>query len=134
MVRFGVSIMLSVTALLVWAAEMPEDKQLIELVPKFGTVTFTHGDHSARLGGDCILCHHTHEGAEDPIRSCYACQRAVNHQEAAVVPAASAVPEQAPAPRSKRSTRFTSCASNATRPSVGQIAQGPTDRCRDCHV
>ena len=86
--------MLSVTALLVWAAEMPEDMQLIELVPKFGTVTFTHGDHSARLGGDCILCHHTPEGAEDPIRSCYACHRAVIHQEATVVPAASAVPEQ----------------------------------------
>jgi hypothetical protein len=135
MVRFGVSIMLLFTALLAWAAEMPEDKQVIELVPKFGTVTFTHRDHSARLGDDCILCHHTYEGAEDPIQSCYLCHRAVVHREAAVVPAGSVRPEQAAdAPPKAEHAFHILCVECHKTEREADRPGGPTDSCRDCHV
>ena len=133
--RFGVSMLLSVAALLVWAAEVPEDKLVIELVPKFGTVTFTHRDHSERLGNDCIFCHHTYEGAEAPIQSCYACHRAVIHREAAIVPAAAAGPEQSPGgpPKAEHAFHILCIECHETERAEERPA-GPTDSCRDCHV
>ncbi len=135
MVRLGVSMLLLVAVLLAWAAEMPDDKQVIELVPKFGTVTFTHRDHSDRLGDDCIACHHTYEGAEDPIQSCYACHRAVIHREAALVPAASGGPEQpldAP-PKAEHAFHTLCIECHETERAAGKPT-GPTDSCRDCHI
>ena len=135
MVRFGFAMMLLFAALLAWAVEIPQDKRIIELVPKFGTVTFTHRDHSERLGDDCMLCHHTYEGAEDPILSCYECHRAVIHREAAVVPAASAEPEQSTAEPPKAEHAFhILCVDCHEAEQAADRPGGPTDSCRDCHV
>ena len=135
MIRFGVATMLLVSALLTWAMEIPPHKQVIELVPKFGTVTFAHRAHSDRLGGECVACHHAYEGPGETIRSCYECHRAVIHREAAVVPAGSARPEPSPDEPLKAEHAFhILCIECHQTERAADRPGGPTDSCRDCHV
>ena len=135
MVRFGVAMIPLVAVGLTWAVEIPQDKQVIELVPKFGTVTFAHRAHSDRLGGQCVVCHHTYEGPGDSVQSCYECHRAVIHREAAVVPAGSARPGQSPdePPKAEHAFHMLCIDCHETERAADRPG-GPTDSCRDCHV
>jgi hypothetical protein len=135
MIRIGVSLLLLAAAPFAWVAEIPEDKYVIELVPKFGTVTFTHRLHSDWLGGDCVTCHHAYAGGADPIQSCYDCHRAVIHREAAVVRAAPEVSgESSDEPPKAEHAFHTLCIECHEAERVQGRPTGPTDSCRDCHV
>ena len=135
MTRFGVLILLLGAALLSWAAELPHHKEIIQLVPKFGTVTFTHRLHSDRLRGDCTACHHTQQRGGGAIQSCYACHRAVIHREAAVVRATPGVtgPSQDAPPKAEHAFH-TLCIECHEIERAADRSTGPTDSCRDCHV
>ena len=80
------SLLLVLTAWMVnaSAAEIPADKEIITLSPKFGTVTFAHKRHSEMPGTDCVTCHHTAGAQDAAIQACHDCHRARDFQEAQI--------------------------------------------------
>jgi mono/diheme cytochrome c family protein len=56
---------LALVSVLVMAAEIPADKDVLTFDAKMGTVTFKHASHASRIG-DCVTCHHKTEGDAVP--------------------------------------------------------------------
>ncbi|RMF73226.1 MAG: hypothetical protein D6738_09420 [Acidobacteria bacterium] len=54
------------------AAQIPEDKQVLKLETKMGTVTFEHAKHAGFEGVECQTCHHTFKGEGLP-QACGEC-------------------------------------------------------------
>jgi hypothetical protein len=63
--------LLALTSILVIAAEIPADKEVLTFEAKMGTVTFKHKEHADRIG-DCTKCHHKTEGDAVP-QACTVC-------------------------------------------------------------
>jgi len=62
----GLMVLLAATSMLVMAAaEIPADKDVLTFEGKLGKVTFKHTDHANRIG-DCVSCHHKTEGDAVP--------------------------------------------------------------------
>ena len=61
----------ALTGIIVLAAEIPADKDVIVFEAKLGKMTFKHKEHSDRIG-DCTICHHKTEGDAVP-QPCSAC-------------------------------------------------------------
>ena len=63
--------LLALTGIIVMAAEIPADKEVITFDAKMGKMTFTHKEHADRIG-DCTTCHHKVVGDAVP-QPCSAC-------------------------------------------------------------
>jgi len=68
---FGLITLLALTGIIVMAAEIPADKEVLTFDSKLGKVTFKHAEHAGRIG-DCTTCHHKVEGDAVP-QACSAC-------------------------------------------------------------
>lgn len=114
------------------AAEIPPDKAVITLQPKFGPVRFSHQRHATAMGIACQDCHHTLQVAAQP-RRCHDCHQAKVFRVAATRPA-DAQPEAAQlAPVRAKLAFHGLCQGCHVRLQGQQLASGPTDSCRDCH-
>lgn len=67
----GLITLLALTGIIVMAAEIPADKDVLTFDAKLGTVTFKHAEHAGRIG-DCTTCHHKTEGDAIP-QACSTC-------------------------------------------------------------
>jgi hypothetical protein len=63
--------LVALTGIIVLAAEIPADKEVIVFEAKLGKMTFKHSEHADRIG-DCTTCHHKVEGDAVP-QPCSAC-------------------------------------------------------------
>lgn len=57
--------LLALVSVLVMAADIPADKDVLTFEAKMGKVTFSHKDHAEKIG-DCVSCHHKTEGDAVP--------------------------------------------------------------------
>ena len=51
-------------------------KDVVELNPSYGKVTFTHKKHAETLKIDCLECHHTWKKGETSGKACADCHKA----------------------------------------------------------
>lgn len=131
------SLLLVLTAWIVnaGAAEIPVDKEVITLEPKFGTVTFAHKRHSEMPDIDCVSCHHTAEAQGAAIQACHDCHSARNFQEAQITPKATEEPKKAStAAPSAQDALHKQCRGCHEETGKAGKATGPNKSCRDCHV
>ena len=118
------------------AAQIPPDKAMITLMPKFGPVQFSHLRHSSALDIACEDCHHTITDTDTgEIQGCHACHQAAGYRVGAVRPIDK--PEQSsqhdPRPASAKQVLHGLCKGCHARRAEQNMPSGPSDSCRDCH-
>ncbi|MEW6338691.1 MAG: cytochrome c3 family protein [Acidobacteriota bacterium] len=66
-----VLVFVAAAAVVVMAADIPADKEVLKLEAKLGTVTFKHKAH-VDAGAACTDCHHTQKEGQ-PVQKCSEC-------------------------------------------------------------
>jgi len=123
-----------VPALVTATEAIPPEKTVINLIPKFGPVSFTHQHHSDLKDVDCVTCHHTIRSMGEQIRSCYACHEAGSFSIANISKAEHDPVEYTEPPVRNAQEAFhglcTGCHKHRRKLN---LPAGPDDSCRDCH-
>lgn len=127
-------LMLYIVMLMAAGTQVPTGAEVIQLTPKFGTVTFRHQAHSQLAGVQCATCHHSLGGAAEPIWACHVCHAATHFQEAAIIPEAHQHVDAPATPPKAKEVFHTLCRGCHHVLEQDDKRCGPTDCCRDCHV
>jgi hypothetical protein len=112
--------------------EIPADKAVIQLTPKFGPVTFNHLKHSQLDQVTCATCHHPlREGDVQTVQPCHDCHVEGQFTETDIQKSGPGTPT-ASVP-SARNAFHASCRGCHARLAKQNESSGPHDSCRDCH-
>lgn len=110
--------LLALVSVLVMAAEIPADKDVLSFDAKLGKVTFTHKEHAVRIG-DCVTCHHKTEGDTVP-QLCSSCHLANEAKDEA--------------PKLKDAVHANCQGCHQEKADAGEAAGPLKKKCKECHI